>query len=129
MDAADALAELSELSSQIERAVVIRADGSVLAATTDDAQAAEALARAALELVAAAFDLHSARQEVTRVEVELADGALFVLRSGGRTIAATTGLRPTAGLVTFDLRTCLDRIGEEPKATRRGTARTPKESE
>lgn len=113
MEAAQALKELTELSSQVVSAVVLRADGSVLASTTDDSAAAEALARSALDLVAAAFELRSTPAEVTRVEVELAEGAVFVLREGGRTIAATTGPGPTSGLVVYDLRTCLGSIDEE----------------
>jgi predicted regulator of Ras-like GTPase activity (Roadblock/LC7/MglB family) len=119
MDAAQALHELTELSSQIESAVVLGADGSVLASTTADPVRSSALARSALELVGAAFELNAQPQEVTRVEVELADGAIFVLRDGGRTIAATTGAQPTAGLVVYDLRTCLRSIVEpEPKKKR-----------
>jgi predicted regulator of Ras-like GTPase activity (Roadblock/LC7/MglB family) len=123
VEAAQALAELKELSSQVERAVVLRGDGSILAATVEGA-AADSLARTALELVAAAFELRSAPEQVTRVEVELEDGAVFVLCEGGRTIAATTGPQPTAGLVVYDLRTCLHSIDEKPKRQRK-----PKEPE
>jgi predicted regulator of Ras-like GTPase activity (Roadblock/LC7/MglB family) len=124
MEAAQALSELAELSSQIENAVVLRADGSVLASTGDDLTA-ETLAGTALELVAAAFELRSAPSEVTRVEVELSEGALFVLRDGGRTIAATTAPGATAGLVVYDLRTCLGSIDDaKPKRQRK-----PKEPE
>jgi predicted regulator of Ras-like GTPase activity (Roadblock/LC7/MglB family) len=122
MDAAQALAELAELSSQVERAVVLRPDGSVLAATPEDDAAAPTLARAALDVLATAFELRSSPQEVTRVEVELEEGALFVLREGGRTIAAVTGPQPTAGLVAYDLRTCLERI-EPDKPKRRSSAK------
>jgi predicted regulator of Ras-like GTPase activity (Roadblock/LC7/MglB family) len=122
MDAAQALAELAELSSQVERAVVLRPDGSVLAATPEDDAAAPTLARAALDVLATAFELRSSPQEVTRVEVELEEGALFVLREGGRTIAAVTGPQPTAGLVAYDLRTCLERI-EPDKPKRRSRAK------
>jgi predicted regulator of Ras-like GTPase activity (Roadblock/LC7/MglB family) len=122
MDAAQALAELAELSSQVERAVVLRADGSVLAATPEDEAGAATLARAALDVLATAFELRSSPQEVTRVEVELEEGALFVLREGGRTIAAATGPEPTAGLVAYDLRTCLERI-EPDKPKRRSRAK------
>lgn len=117
VEAEQALAELKELSSQVAEAVVLRADGSVLAATGADAAANEVLAKTALDLVAAAFELRSAPQEVTRVEVELADGGVFVLCEGGRTIAATTGPSPTAGLLVYDLRTCLEAI-EDPKPKR-----------
>jgi hypothetical protein len=116
MDVAQALAELSELSSQVERAVVLDASGALLGST--DEAAADQLATAARELLAAAGDLHAS--EVTRVEVELADGAFFVLREGGRTIAAVTRPHPTAGLVAYDLRTCLSAIddGTKPKRSR-----------
>ena len=115
MEAAEALAELAELSSQVEQAVVLRADGSVLAATPEGSPS-EALASTALELIAVAFELRSTPDEVTRVEVELDEGGVFVLRDGGRTIAATTGPGATPGLVVYDLRTCLHAIEEaKPK--------------
>ena len=126
MDAAQALAELTELSSQIESAVVLRADGAVLGSSLADSGAAEALARSALELVAAAFELSSPPQEVTRVEVELPEGALFVLREGAQTIAATIGPQPTAGLVAYDLRTCLQGIDAQEKTKKPRAARKPK---
>lgn len=120
MDAAQALRELAELSSHIEAAVVLAADGSVLASTHEDPARAARLAGSTLELVGAAFELSAQSQEVTRVEVELEEGAFFVLREGGRTIAATTGPDPTSGLVVYDLRTCLQGISEaEPKKKRR----------
>ena len=125
MDPNQALVELAELSSQVERAVVLDATGSVLAATGNQG---DALARSALDLLAAAGELHPSAGEVMRAEVELAEGGLFVLREGGRTIAATTGPNPTSGLVAYDLRTCLQGIDEE-KPKRRRTTRKPKESE
>ena len=127
MDAAEALRELTELSSQIESAVVLGADGSVLASTHEDSTRAAALASSTLELVGAAFELNTQRLEVTRVEVELEDGALFVLRDGGRTIAAITGPDPTSGLVVYDLRTCLHGIAEPEQKKKRRTVRKAKE--
>ena len=48
---------------------------------------------------------------------------MFVVRDGGRTIAATTGPAPTAGLVLYDLRTCLRQLADgesdPPKKRRR----------
>ena len=125
MDATQALAELAELSSQVERAVVLDAKGSVLASTGDES---DGLARSAVDLLAAAGELHASAGEVTRAEVELAEGGLFVLAEGGRTIAATTGPNPTSGLVVYDLRTCLARIDEE-KPKRRRTTRKAKDGE
>jgi predicted regulator of Ras-like GTPase activity (Roadblock/LC7/MglB family) len=123
MDVAQALAELAELSSQIRGAVVLDDGGGVLGSTLPEGGDAERLAASARDLLAAAGELH-VESEATRVEVELAEGAVFVLREGGRTIAATTGAQPTAGLVVYDLRTCLQRM-EEPKPRRR--TRKPKE--
>jgi predicted regulator of Ras-like GTPase activity (Roadblock/LC7/MglB family) len=123
VDVAQALDELAELSSQITGAVVLDDAGGVLGASLVDEGSAERLAASARELLAAAGELH-ADSEPTRVEVELAEGAVFVLREHGRTIAATTGSEPTAGLVVYDLRTCLQRM-DEPKPKRR--TRKPKE--
>ena len=127
MDATQALRELTELSSQIESAVVLAADGSVLASTHDDPARAAALASSTLELIAAAFELNAQPQEVMRVEVEIEEGALFMLRDGGRTIAATTGPEPTSGLVVYDLRTCLHGIEAPERKKKRTAIRKPKE--
>jgi len=128
MDATQALAELKELSSQVERAVVLGAADAVLGSTEETANADE-LARSALDALAAASELHASSAEVTRVEVELAEGGLFVLREGARTIAATTGPNPTAGLVAYDLRTCLQEIDEEKPKRRRARKKTDEEKE
>ena len=129
MDAAQALRELTELSSQIESAVVLGADSSVLASTHDDPARAAALASSTLGLLGAAFELSAQPQEVTRVEVELEDGALFVLRDGGRTIAATTGPDPTSGLVVYDLRTCLQSVAEPEQKKKRPATRKVEDGE
>lgn len=125
MDAAQALGELMELSSQIRAAVVLDAEGTVVAASSGDSARAAALGAAVRDLVAAAADLGSDGRDVTRVEVELDEGAIFVVREGAITVAATTGPSPTSGLVVYDLRTCLQAITPaEPKKRR---ARKPKE--
>jgi predicted regulator of Ras-like GTPase activity (Roadblock/LC7/MglB family) len=124
MDAAQALGELMELSSQITAAVVLDGDGAVLASSSVDSTRAEALGAAIQELVAAAADLGAEGRDVTRVEVELDGGALFVVREGGHTVGATTRPDPTSGLVVYDLRTCAQTIATpEPKKRR---ARKPK---
>ena len=126
MDATQALRELMELSSQITAAVVLAADGTVLAGAPADSEAPTMLAATTLELVSTAADLGADGRDVTRVEVELEDGAIFVVREGGRTIGALTGPKPTSGLVVYDLRTCVQAIEtSEPK--KRRSARKPKE--
>ncbi len=126
MDAAQAIRELMELSSQIDVAVVLGEDGSVVASSSEDEAASGALASTAVELVGAASDL-GAEPDVSRVEIELEEGALFVVREGGATVAARTGPEPTSGLVIYDLRTCLRSIDEAPKKKRASRANsTPK---
>jgi len=127
VDAAQALKELTELSSQITAAIALDGDGSVLASSSEDQAATESLTASTLELVAAAGDLGAEGGEVTRVEVELDEGAFFVVREGGRIVAATTGPKPTSGLVVYDLRTCAQAIEAAPK--KRRAPRKPKEAE
>lgn len=122
MDAAQALGELRELSSQITAAVVLGADGAVLASSPDETS----LADATRQLVAAAADLGSDGRDVTRVEVELDEGAIFVVREGDYTVAATTGPSPTSGLVVYDLRTCAQAIAP-PKKSRARKQKEPTE--
>ena len=125
MDAAQALGELMELSSQIIAAAVLDANGAVLASSSEDSARTGALAASIRELVAAAADLGTEGRDVTRVEVELDEGAFFVVREGGHVVGATTGANPTSGLVVYDLRTCAQAI-TPPEAKKRRT-RKPKE--
>jgi predicted regulator of Ras-like GTPase activity (Roadblock/LC7/MglB family) len=124
MDAAQALKELMELSSQITAAVVLDADGAVVASSSAETAAA-GLAASTLELVTAATDLGSDGRDVSRVEVELEEGAVFVVREAGHTVAATTGPNPTSGLVVYDLRTCAQAI--QPPEPKKRRMRKPKE--
>jgi predicted regulator of Ras-like GTPase activity (Roadblock/LC7/MglB family) len=127
MDAAQALRELMELSSQITAAIALDADGALLAAAPEGTTAATALTAATLELVSAAHDLGSDDGDVTRVEVELEEGAFFVVREEGRTVAATTGPKPTSGLVVYDLRTCAQAIDAAPPKKKRATRKAKEE--
>ena len=88
-------------------------------------RSAGGLVTAARELMAAASEL-GGQQEATRVEVELEEGAIFVVREGAHTIAARTGPDPTAGLVVYDLRTSLLSI-DEPAPKKRRATRSKKE--
>jgi len=113
MDAAQALSDLTEISSQIEAAVVLDADGSTMASTLDDARSLE-LARTAQELLAAVRRVPGGEgKELAQLEVATADGSVFVVRDGERAIAATTGSEPTVGLVFYDLKSCLRSIAAE----------------
>jgi predicted regulator of Ras-like GTPase activity (Roadblock/LC7/MglB family) len=115
-EAQTALAELTEISSQVEAAVLFDVSGTILAATLSDDAAARvaASARAILESAGRLRD-----GELTQVEAATADGSLFVARDGERGVAAVTGPEPTAGLVFYDLKSCLRRAAEKPKPKRR----------
>jgi predicted regulator of Ras-like GTPase activity (Roadblock/LC7/MglB family) len=128
MDVAGALADLTEISSQVEAAVVFDDDGTVLASTLADGAPSERLARAALDLLGVAREQATGGvRSLTQLEVALRDGSLFVARDQDRSIVATTGADPTSGLVFYDLKTCLRALVESPpaKPKRRSTkART-----
>ena len=115
MDAAQALKDLTEISSQIEAAVLIGADGSLLASTLADDAAATRFADAAWALVdvAEAVPRESASEHLVQLEAATLDGSLFVVRDRDRAVAAVTSPEPTAGLVFFDLKSCLRAAGAE----------------
>ena len=128
MDAARALADLTEISSQIEAAVLFDADGSVEGSTLADEVRAQRLAEAAAQLLERAQGVRSEDVAVTQVEAALAEGCVFVVRDGDRRIAATTVANPTVGLVFYDLKSCLrDSTPERPK--RRRTTKKKDEDE
>ncbi len=116
MDAQAALAELLELSSQVEAAAILGPDGAVEASTLSEDARVERLARCGRELLTAAGAVRSGGPEVTRVEVALAPGSAFVVREGERAIVARTVPEPTSGLVVYDLRTALRRLDEADDA-------------
>jgi predicted regulator of Ras-like GTPase activity (Roadblock/LC7/MglB family) len=107
MDVAQALADLTEISSQIEAAVLFDESGAVEGSTLADAAAAQALARAASELLAAAATFPSGGGNVTQLEASTHGGSVFVVREGARRIAAITVPQPTVGLVFYDLKSAL----------------------
>ncbi len=125
MDAAQALADLTEISSQIQAAVLFDEGGAVQGSTLGDEEAAGALAAAATRLLAGVDDLARDSAGVTQLEAATGDGSVFVVRDGARRIAATTASAPTVGLVFYDLKSCLRGVPEEPakpKRTRRKKA-------
>jgi len=115
MDPAQALADLAEISSQIEVAVLFDDDGAVVGSTVDDADTARALVRGALGLLEGAGSFRSEGGRVTQLEAATSEGSVFVVRGDGRGIVATTGPQPTVGLVFYDLKSCLRGAGKEPE--------------
>lgn len=120
--AADALSHLTEISTQIQAAVVFDREGTVLGSIVDDERAGR-LAEKALELYRAAEQRGG--RELVQLDVALADGTVFVVRDADRLIAATTGPEPTVGLVFYDLKTCLRGFGEEPAKPKPKPKRAP----
>jgi predicted regulator of Ras-like GTPase activity (Roadblock/LC7/MglB family) len=114
MDAAQALADLTEISSQIEAAVLFDESGAIVGSTLADEAAAQALARAAAELLDGAAGFRGNGGDVTQLEASTHDGSVFVVRDGARRIAATTVSEPTVGLVFYDLKSCLRDAAAEP---------------
>ena len=127
MEAAQALADLTEISSQIEVAVRASQDGSVVASTVDDEERAKAVAGAALELLQEAGQVRRESGDgPTQLQAETPEGSVFVVRDEGHVVAAVTGAEPTAGLIFYDLKTCLRLVGEEPEEKPKVRRRTRK---
>jgi predicted regulator of Ras-like GTPase activity (Roadblock/LC7/MglB family) len=119
MDAQQALADLTEISSQIKAAVVFDDKGKVVGSTVPNG---DALAKAAEELVAAAEEIQTGDSPLTQLEVATGEGSVFVVREGKATIAATTGPDPTIGLVFYDLKSALRSVKPARPPARKKTA-------
>jgi predicted regulator of Ras-like GTPase activity (Roadblock/LC7/MglB family) len=124
MDAASALALLTEISSQIRAAVLYDDVGSVLGSTFEDGERGQRLAAAAADLLAAAQEASPGTATLTQLEAATDGGSVFVVGDGERRIAAVTGPEPTVGLVFYDLKTCLRDAGDAPKPRRSRRSRT-----
>jgi predicted regulator of Ras-like GTPase activity (Roadblock/LC7/MglB family) len=96
----------------VQAAVLFDGSGAVAAATLPD-EAAARLASSAHALLESAGKLRDG--EVTKIEAATSEGSLLVARDGEQLIAAVTGPSPTAGLVFYDLKSCLRRASEKPK--------------
>jgi predicted regulator of Ras-like GTPase activity (Roadblock/LC7/MglB family) len=110
MDAHAALEKLTEVSQQVEAAVVFEV-GEPLASTLGPEQAAhfaELVAR-----ILAAVDEVEGETPVLQVEAATGDGSVFLVRDGDTAVAAATAPTPVPGLVMYDLRTCLRALAPE----------------
>ncbi len=124
VDAQQALADLTEISSQIQAAVVFDDKGKVAGSTLTDAARTEAVARSAAELLAAAQELEGAQTRLTQLEVATAEGSVFIVRDEKATIAATTRRNATVGLVFYDLKSALKSLQPKPAARRPAARKT-----
>jgi predicted regulator of Ras-like GTPase activity (Roadblock/LC7/MglB family) len=107
MDAAAALADLTEISSQIRSAALFDEGGEVAASTFSDDGRAREFVRRSRELLERASSVRDGGPALDQLEVATEEGSVFVVRGDGRLIAATTSPEPTVGLVFYDLKSCL----------------------
>ena len=124
MDAQQAIADLTEISSQIQAAVVFDDKGKVAGSTFVDTGRAEELARAAADLLAQAESVKTGDGVLSQLEVATAEGSVFVVRDVKTHIAAITAPEPTVGLVFYDLKSALRQVKPAPRA-RRPAAKPP----
>jgi predicted regulator of Ras-like GTPase activity (Roadblock/LC7/MglB family) len=111
MNPAEALSELADVSTQVREAVLLEREGGVLASTLADDDRARELAEAARAALDAAGRVRANGPQVIALEAAVPGGSLFVAAANGHVVAATTGPDEPAGLVLYDLRTCLRHLG------------------
>ena len=113
MEAARALADLVEISPQIEAAAVVAGDGELTGSIGVPDARASLVAAGVRELVHGAAALRS-EGRVTQLHASLAGGEVFaVTDEDERTIVAVTTKRATPGLVFYDLKRCLAVVASE----------------
>jgi predicted regulator of Ras-like GTPase activity (Roadblock/LC7/MglB family) len=114
MDAARALADLVEISPQIEAAAVLAADGELAGSVGIPDARETVLARAVQELLDGASAFRSEGQRVTQVHAELEGGSVFAVTGRDeQTVVAVVRERATPGLVFYDLKRCLAALANE----------------
>ena len=113
MDAAAALADLVEISPQIEAAAVVLGEGELAGSVGIPEERAGVLARAVQQLLDGAAAYRSDQGRVTQLHAELAGGDVFAVAAGERAIVAVARERATAGLVFYDLKRCLAEVAGE----------------
>jgi predicted regulator of Ras-like GTPase activity (Roadblock/LC7/MglB family) len=114
VDAGRALADLVEISPQIEAVAVVAGDGAPAGSVGVPEAATDTFVRAARELLdrAAAFRTDGSR--VTQIHAALGDGEVFaVADAGGRAVVAVVSGRTSPGLVFYDLKRCLAGVEKE----------------
>jgi hypothetical protein len=116
VDAASALADLTEISTHVEAAAILDESGKVVAATPRG----ERLAEPGQELLRTAAErLGRSDRAPMRIEAALRDGSVAVVAEGGRTIVARTAPRPPSALLFHDLAACLRSVDASKKRPRR----------
>jgi predicted regulator of Ras-like GTPase activity (Roadblock/LC7/MglB family) len=128
VDPGQALAELKQISAQVQDAVIFDESGGVVASTVAE-ERAPAMAQAARRLLEKAAETVEHGDQIVQIEASLPDGSVIVAREGATAVAATTVPDPTVGLIFYDLRTCLRSLTdaeEKPKPRRKAPPRKKK---
>jgi predicted regulator of Ras-like GTPase activity (Roadblock/LC7/MglB family) len=113
MEAVRALADLVEISPQIEAAAVVNGDGTLAGSVGVPEAGTADLVRSVRELIDGAASFPSDGGRVTQLHAELAEGDLFAVAASEQTIVAVTGGRVSQGLVFYDLKRCLAATADE----------------
>jgi predicted regulator of Ras-like GTPase activity (Roadblock/LC7/MglB family) len=130
VDAAQALADLTEISSQVVHVAVVDESGAILATTIVDEGRATRFVERVSTMLDEADDLRRLRglPSLGQLEAATLEGSVFAVRRDGRVIAATTRPDPTVGLVFYDLKHCLRSISTPERSSRNGRGRRGKGS-
>ena len=114
--ASSALAELLEVSPQVDAAVILERDGGRTLASAPAAsdRMASRLGDTCAKILAAAERARTelGREPVSQIEVATPDGHVFVVADSTWIVAAVTDADPTVGLVFYDLKTALRSVRE-----------------
>jgi hypothetical protein len=114
MDAARTLADLVEISPQIEVAAIVARSGDMAGSVGVPDMRGPVLARAVGDLLEGAAAFRSDGSRVTQVHAELAGGDVFAVTGADElTIVAVMRERATPGLVFYDLKRCLVAVADE----------------
>jgi predicted regulator of Ras-like GTPase activity (Roadblock/LC7/MglB family) len=114
MEPARALADLVEISPQIEAAAIVDGDTRIAGLVGVPDSRADVLARSLRELLEGAGTFRGDNGRVTQIHAELGDGQVFAVTDAGeRTIVAVTAGRTAPGLLFYDLKRCLAALGDE----------------
>ena len=133
MDAAQALRELTEISSQIEAACLFDSNGTEIASTLQDGARFVEAARALLA-EAGSTPRDADAGQLAQLEAVMLEGSVFLVVDGEHAVAAATKTEPTVGLVFYDLKSCLRALtatGDEdgkPRPRARKREASPSES-
>ena len=109
MDAARAIADLTEISPQVKDVVIADKADEILGTNALPARASQLLV-GARSMLRHADQLRP--QPIAQLEAATTAGSVFVVRDGEQVIAATTSPEPTVGLVFYDLKSCLRSLAE-----------------